>query len=256
MYADDLFLYTRSRSITAARDAKSGELDLLIPWRRALGFKISVAQCQFSVFIRSRGDLSDLALSVEGHDLPCLGGIKYLGVILDCRLTLALHVRMLSEKAIRSVHIIRVLSRVSWVVTSSLLLTDYHNLDRSRLKWGSPLFSSACHGTLRHLDRVQYAALRAVLECMRSTPIPILLSESGEPPLELRQHLLINRFVIRNFSWRGNPLIPKLEFLARRTSSTQRFGLLRTSLVTASQGLGDVLSMMARSMRSSYFDWA
>ena len=35
---------------------------------------------------------------------------------------------------------------------------------------------------------------------MRSTPISILLLESGGPPLEFRWHILNNRFIIRNVS--------------------------------------------------------
>ena len=42
MYADDLFLYTRSRTIAVARDALSGALNLVIPWLRALGFEFSI----------------------------------------------------------------------------------------------------------------------------------------------------------------------------------------------------------------------
>ena len=37
MYADDLFLYTRSRSITVARDALAGALSLVMPWLRIDG---------------------------------------------------------------------------------------------------------------------------------------------------------------------------------------------------------------------------
>ena len=89
-----------------------------------------------------------------------------------------------------------------------------------------------------------------------TTPISILLSESGEPPLELRRHLLNNRFIIRNFSWRDNPFIPKLELLVCKYLSVRRNRSLRSSLVAAYQGLGDVLSMVVRSVRPSYFDWA
>ena len=95
----------------------------MIPWLRNLGFENSIGNCQFSVFARLRSNLSDLVLSVEGHDLPCLAGIKYLGVILDRRLTWAPDIRMLADKAFTSVNIIRVLSKGSWGVTPSLLLT-------------------------------------------------------------------------------------------------------------------------------------
>ena len=169
MYADDLFLYVRGRVISAARDLLAEALGMMIPWLKPLGFKISIAKCQFSVFTRSRDDLSDLVLPVEGRDLPCLGGIKYLGVVLDRRLTWAPHIRMISERAIRAISVIRVLARVISGITPSLLLVAYRNLVRSTLEWGSPLFSSAPRWTLRLLDRAQYMALRAVLGCMKST---------------------------------------------------------------------------------------
>ena len=110
MNADDLFLYTRGRVIESARDELSGALGLVIPWLRALGFEICIGKRQFSVFSRSRVKISGLALSVEGHDLPCRSGIKYRGVILDRRLTWAPHVRMIAERAIRSINVIRILS--------------------------------------------------------------------------------------------------------------------------------------------------
>ena len=238
MYADDLFLYVRGRVISAARDLLSEALGVVIPWLRTLGFEISIAKCQFSVFTRSRGGWSDLSLAVEDHVLPCIGESKYLGVVLDRRLTWAPHIRMISERAIRATNIIRVLARVSWGVTPSLLLVAYRNLVRSIREWGSPLFASAPRGTLRLLDRAQYMALRTVLGCMRPTPISILLSEAGEPPLWLRRHLLCNRFIARNFSWRGNPLIPKLKLLSERAALVPRFMTERFIIGLRPPGVG------------------
>ena len=255
MYADDLFLYVKGRVISAARNLLSEALGMVIPWLRSLGFEINIAKCQFSVFTRSRGDLSDLVLAVEDNELPCLGEIKYLGVVLDHRLTWAPHIRMISERAIRAINVIRVLARVIWGVTPSLLLVAYRNLIRSTLEWGSPLFSSAPRGTFRLLDRALYMALRTILGCMRSTPIAILLSEAGEPPLWLRRHLLCNRFIARNFSWRVNPLIPKLKLLSERSALVPCSRSNGSSLFCAYRGLGGLLSTTVRSVRPSYFDW-
>ena len=128
MYADDLFLYVRSSEVSAARDALAGALGLVIPWLRSLGFEISIAKCQFSVFTRSRSKLPDLVFPVEGHDLPCHGEIKCLGVILDRRLTWAPHIRMISERAIRAINVIRVLARVSWGDIQTPLLDSISQL--------------------------------------------------------------------------------------------------------------------------------
>ena len=162
---------------------------------------------------------------------------------------------MITERAIRAINVIRVLTRFSWDVTPYLLLVAYRYLVQSTLEWVSPLFSSACRETLRLLDRAQYMALRAVLGCMRSTPISIFLSESGETLFELERHLLSNPFIVRNFFWRGNPLIPKLRLFSERSTASPRFRLLRLSLVSAYRGLVDVLGVMAHPVRPGYFDW-
>ena len=109
--------------------------------------------------------------------LPCPGDVKYLGLILDRRLTWAPHLQMISERAIRSIGVIRVLARVSWGANSFLLLIAYKNVVHSLLEWGSPLFASTSGRVLRMLDRAQHMALRVVLCYMSSTPTSVFLTE-------------------------------------------------------------------------------
>ena len=58
-------------------------LDLILPWLRALGFAVSIPECQFCVFTLSRLNLADVSFTVEDCVLSCLSEVKYLGVILD-----------------------------------------------------------------------------------------------------------------------------------------------------------------------------
>ena len=82
---------------------------------------------------------------------------------------------MISEKAIRSIGVIRELDRVSWGTTSFLFLIAYRNLDYSLLEWNSPLFASATSRVIQMLKRAQYMALRVVLGCICSTRTSIFL---------------------------------------------------------------------------------
>ena len=77
-------------------------------------------------------------------------------------------------------------------------------------------------GAFRILDRVQYEALRAILSCMHSTAIAVLLSQANDPPLGLYRSLLLNHFILRNMSWRNKALIPRLQQLSER-SGWRRF---------------------------------
>ena len=158
-------------------------LDLILPWLRALGFAVSIPECQFCVFTLSRLNLADVSFTVEDCVLSCLSEVKYLGVILDRWLTWTPHVRMIAERAIRSICVIHVLARDSWGANSSLLLIAYRNLVHSLLEWYSPLFASASGRVLLTLDRMQFMAFRVILSCMSSTLTSIFLAESGASPL-------------------------------------------------------------------------
>lgn len=65
----------------------------------------------------------------------------------------------------------------------------YRSLIRAHLEWATVLFADASLSYLRQLDTIQYSALRAVLGCMKSTPIPLLLSEANGCPLRHRSSL-------------------------------------------------------------------
>lgn len=84
----------------------------------------------------------------------------------------------------------RALAGVSWEANPEALLMVHKGLVRAHLEWDAILFAGA-RGTLtQKLDIVQYSSLRAALGCIRTTPIPLLLSEANEFPLALRRTYL------------------------------------------------------------------
>jgi len=80
------------------------------------------------------------------------------------------------------------------------------------------------------IQRQQYRIIRSALGLRQSTPINILLTESCEPPLELRFALLSSRYVYKCFS-RSSSLIARsfrqLEITSAYSSRPQRIQLLR-----------------------------
>ena len=161
-------------------------------------------------------------MEVNGLEIHCQDSLKYLGVILDSRLSWTPHIKYIAGRAMRAVGVLRALSTVSWAVSPFLLLLVYRGLVRAYLEWGSPLFAGAGRSALGILDRAQYEALRVALGCMRSTPLAVLLSESGEPPLGLRRSLLGGSFILRNAASRDGLLAPKLSLLFEK-SRVRRF---------------------------------
>ena len=83
----------------------------LTPWLRSLGLSISIPMCQMCLFTRARRDFSGVVLEIDGVRLRCCDSLKYLGVILDARITWIQHVKYVAGRALRAVGLLRVLSR-------------------------------------------------------------------------------------------------------------------------------------------------
>ena len=137
MYADDLLLYTRQVDPRLALLRLEEAVGLLTPWLQGLGLSISIPKCQLCFFTRARSGLHDTTMRVDGCEIRCQDSLKYLGVVLDSRLTWTLHIKYIAGKAMRAIGVLKALSRVSWGVSPSLLLTVYLGLVRAYLEWGS-----------------------------------------------------------------------------------------------------------------------
>ena len=255
MYADDLLLYVRGSDAVRELGLLESAVDSLTPWLGSLGLSISLPKSQLCVFSRVRRGFGDVSIRIGDLSISCQPSLKYLGVIMDARFTLVPHIKYIADQAIRAINVLRVIARVSWGANPALLLTVYRNLFRAYLEWGAPLFRCASKSALRILDRVQFGALRAALGGMRSTPTSVLLSEAGEPPPFLRRSLLSSRFFLRNFSWWGNPLLPRLQLLSERIAAG-RLRLLpsKCGLLASYLGVPGLVEGRHRSRRASFSD--
>lgn len=139
-----------------------------------------------------------------------------------------------------------------------VLIKVYKGLIRAHLEWGAVLFAGSTRKVLKALDRVRYQALRTYLGCMRTTPIPVLLSEAGEPPLKVRRDRILKRFSIRIFTWRDNPLGPRIRGFKEKLKNNPRPAryLSRFALLEAMKPVSEIVSLKARSRRPGYYDYS
>lgn len=139
-----------------------------------------------------------------------------------------------------------------------MFLRVYKGLIRAHLEWGAVLFSGGNRNTLRVLDRVQYQALRVIMGCMRTTPIPLLLSEAGEPPLRVRRIRILKKYSIRIAACRDNPLKPRLKGLKERLTRNSRLAkyLKNFSLLDCLEPISEIMNMKEGMRRPGYYDYS
>lgn len=121
----------------------------------------------------------------------------YLGVKLDTRLTWKDQIDLLVTKASAAIYVLRILAKVSRGTNPNTLLMVHRGFITAILEWGAVLKAGATKKLLKKLDTIQYSSLRIILGCMKSSPIPIILAEANEIPLNYRRELILNRNALR-----------------------------------------------------------
>ena len=126
-------------------------------------------------------------LLMKGIPIPYEKEVKFLGMIFDSKLTWTSHIKYLRQKALKALNILKVISHYSWGSDRKTLLKVYDSLVRSKLDYGSLIYSSACKTSLKMLDPVHNLGIRLSTGTFKSSPVLSLYADSGELPLYLRR---------------------------------------------------------------------
>ena len=164
-------------------------MDQIGQWADRWGFRISSSKSQYMVFGFKR-KIPDLNLVMNGHPLERVKVFKFLGLWMDERLTWKTHIEKVQCKCEKVNNILRSLAGSDWGAERETLHMIYQAMIRSTLDYGSVVFGAAAKSHLCKLDRIQSKALRVCSGAFKTTPIPALLVEMGEAPLNNRRNKL------------------------------------------------------------------
>jgi ribonuclease HI len=123
--------------------------------------------------------------------------IKFLGMILDSKLSWRHHIDMILSRCEKNMNILRAVCRVWWGCHPKTMKILYNALVRSHLDYGSFLMDPLPKYLQAKFDLVQSKCLRLILGAMRSSPVNALQVESVDMPLQLRRRYLSDNFLLK-----------------------------------------------------------
>lgn len=211
-YADDLLLYTSDASLDNACNTLTYSLNLLKSWLNCNGLELSTSKSSVVVFSRRRIP-PDIVVKYNNLPLPVATHAKFLGVILDSKLTGAPYYDHIVAKCERMLNIVRCLSGVWWGAHPFSMKLFYNALIRSVLDYGTFLLESGSVMGIKKLDVIQSKALRIITGSMKSSPVNALQVECCDPPLQLRRQFLSDRFLFKSMQFSNHSLHQKLHVL-------------------------------------------
>ena len=132
LYADDTTLLVTGNSVRFLKCKMQVDLDSVSVWFRSNMLKLNVAKTKCMFFCKE-GLNPNIELTVEGQVIDMVKKFKFLGVTFDCELTFEHHYLELYDKLVKSVFIIRTLSRM---LPRSCLQDLYFAYFQSHLMYG------------------------------------------------------------------------------------------------------------------------
>ena len=200
LYADDLVIYHTSRIVRTSSRLLQNTIQRLEDWARNVGLKFSPMKSEVVHFWRDikGGATRDYpTLKLYNKEIPTKDTTKFLGMILDRGLNFESHIQSLKGETYRALNILRMVSGINFGADRKTLMRLYWAVGRSKLEYGSQVYSSAKPSTLKKLDPVNNEALRICTGAFRSSPAVSLQVEAGSPPLDLQREEQLLKYLLK-----------------------------------------------------------
>lgn len=186
-YADDVVLVASGKKLTEIEKNLQNALQKILEWEKQTGFEISAEKSCTVIFRnpRSRKPDKNSKLTWKGETISCRSNYKCLGVILDQCLKFSEHVEELKASCQQRIHFIRCVAAKSWGGDRNTLLKLYRATVLEKLLYAAPILSDLDDTTVKKLETVHNAGLRAISGAFHTSPIVSIQSETGIPSLQI-----------------------------------------------------------------------
>ena len=186
-FADDVFSALIGNDLKAMRDILQSAITEFNQWFKDHGLTISAQKSFCMIVNQQRLDQVVKPLVIDNAQVPFVKQMKYLGVIIDAKLSWKPHILEAISKAKRNLMIARRIVNKDWGLNPERALWIYEGIVR-------PALDYACHVWTpndfpiwleKELDRVQRLALVISTSCIKSTPTRALERLTNVIPLSL-----------------------------------------------------------------------
>ena len=204
-YVDDFLICYRAKNMNNIERQLQLCLNKIEKWAMENGFKFSSPKTLGMHFCNKRGLHPDPELKLYNSPIKIVSETKFLGLLFDNKLTFLPHIKMLKNKSLKALNILKFVSSTDWGADSTVLLNLYRSLIRSKLDYGCIVYGSARPSYIKLLDTVHHQGLRLSLGAFRTSPVESLYVEANEPSLENRRIKLGMQYATKLKAYPSNP---------------------------------------------------
>ena len=192
LFADDTSLFSVAHNAnTTAKELNNGLVKTnrwVYQWKMTFNPDPS-KQAQEVIFSRKTKKEYHLPLAFNNNNVSETNSQKYLGVVLDNRLSFENHLKMILNKLNKTIGLFRKLENI---LPRSALLTIYKSFIRPHLDYGDIIYEKAYNALFHQkLELLQYNAYLAIAGAIRGTSREELYEELGLESTSLVQKTIL-----------------------------------------------------------------
>ena len=194
LFADDTIIYRPVRDITDSAILQR-DLDRVSNWCVSNGMKLNVNKTKVMRISCSRKNVVEPVYLLNGAHIESVLQTKYLGVIINTKLSWDDHVDYITRRANR---LLGLITSMSSGLATSALLALYKSLVLPILEYGLPAWNPTNRNLCDRLESIQRRATRIILKQRRQQmPYPERLRLLNWVSLESRRKYLLINFVAK-----------------------------------------------------------
>ena len=194
LYVDDLSIVTRGLDIVEVGERLQSAIDIISRAAEMRGFQFSPLKTSCIHFCRLRKAHLEPSLYLSGSVIPFKDKVRFLGLLLDRKLTWGSHIKHLIDSGKKLLTVLRVLCSLRWGADQEIVVRAVCTLVRTRIEYGSQAYGSARPSRLRKLDVLMNAGLRLATGAFRTTPKLALCRLANVQPLHFRREEVMLRY--------------------------------------------------------------
>ena len=186
LFVDDLAIYASSPDLDSLVLSLQSNINNLSFWCNHNGFRFSNNKTVFVHFHNFNSIFPNPKLFIKNFRIPKVDHARFLGITIDSKLSYVNHIYNIKSSCTNTLNILKILSHRNWGTNRLTLLTIFRALTRSKIDFGSFIYSAARNHYLKHLLTIENEGLRLCLGAFRTSPISSLHVEASELPFDLR----------------------------------------------------------------------
>ena len=125
-FADDLVIMTTAESIPEAQNIMNVELRKISDWARENKLQFNEQKSQDMLMTRrKREGNKEVKMYINNKPVLQVGSMKYLGIILDHKLTFREHTKYMAEKCRKLIFSLSKSAKLNWILQHAALKTIY-----------------------------------------------------------------------------------------------------------------------------------